>query len=74
VLDVEVEADVRVLAVHHVDLGEARAQRAGSHARRDEPRRVIVYACACFCVAAKAQNLHFTRQTFVWFKYRFWTK
>ena len=29
---------------------------------------VIVYACSCFCVAAKAQNLHFTRQTFVWFR------
>ena len=28
----------------------------------------IVYARSCFWVAAKAQNLHFTRQTFVWFK------
>src|SRR5437762_2645314 len=35
---------------------------------------VYVYASACFCVTANAQNLHFTRQTFVWFKYRFWTK
>jgi hypothetical protein len=25
-------------------------------------------------VTAKAQNLHFTRQTLVWFTYRFWTK
>src|SRR5262249_3892426 len=35
---------------------------------------VYVYASACFCVTAKAQNLHFRGQTFVWFKYRFWTK
>ena len=35
---------------------------------------MCVYAFSCFCVAAKAQNLHFTRHTFVWFKYRFWTK
>ena len=34
----------------------------------DELLGVIVYASACFCVAANAQNLHFTRQTFVWFK------
>ena len=34
----------------------------------------IVYAPGCFCVIAKAQNLHFTRQTFVWLRYRFWTK
>ena len=27
-----------------------------------------MYACSCFRVAAKAQNLHFTRQTFVWFE------
>ena len=27
---------------------------------------VSVYACSCFRVAANAQNLHFTRQTFVW--------
>ncbi len=26
----------------------------------------FVYARGCFCVAANAQNLHFTRQTFVW--------
>src|SRR5919106_410034 len=35
---------------------------------------VNVYAWGCFWVAANAQNLHFTRQTFVWFTYRFWTK
>ncbi len=35
---------------------------------------VYVYAPSCFCVTAKAQNLHFTRQTFDWFRYRFWTK
>ena len=29
---------------------------------------VFVYASACFCVTANAQNLHFTRQTFVWFR------
>ncbi len=29
---------------------------------------VTVYACGCLRVAAKAQNLHFTRQTFVWFR------
>ena len=27
-----------------------------------------VYASSCFCVTANAQNLHFTRQTFVWFR------
>ena len=27
----------------------------------------VVYACSCFWVAANAQNLHFTRQTFVWY-------
>ena len=35
---------------------------------------MYVYAPSCFWVTAKAQNLHFTRQTFVWFRYRFWTK
>ena len=25
-------------------------------------------------MTANAQNLHFTRHTFVWFKYRFWMK
>ena len=29
---------------------------------------LCVYASSCFCVFANAQNLHFTRQTFVWFK------
>ena len=27
---------------------------------------VSVYACSCLRVAANAQNLHFTRHTFVW--------
>ena len=29
---------------------------------------LIVYESSCFCVFANAQNLHFTRQTFVWFR------
>ena len=33
-----------------------------------------MYAASCFSVTANAQNLHLTRQTFVWFRYRFWTK
>jgi hypothetical protein len=33
---------------------------------RDELLVVNVYACSCFLVAANAQNLHFTRHTFVW--------
>ena len=35
---------------------------------------LYVYAPGSFRVTANAQNLHFTRQTFVWFRYRFWTK
>ena len=34
----------------------------------DELLGAYVYASACFCVTANAQNLHFTRQTFVWFR------
>jgi len=29
---------------------------------------------SCFCVFAKAQNLHFTGQTFVWFQVEVLTK
>ena len=32
------------------------------------------YAPSCLPVRAKAQNLHFTRQMFVWFRYRLLTK
>src|SRR5438067_3037058 len=35
---------------------------------------VNVKASSCFRVFAKAQNLHFTRQTFVWYRLMFWTK
>ena len=64
---VEGEVDVRVLAVDHVDLGEPGDLALARARPRRAPRVVNVYACSCFRVAAKAQNLHFTRQTFVWF-------
>ena len=35
---------------------------------RDHLLGLNVYAPSCFSVCANAQNLHFTRQTFVWFK------
>ena len=65
---VELEVDVRVLAVDAVDLGELRVRvlRDGVLDELVGGERVRL-APAC-CVFANAQNLHFTRQTFVWFK------
>ncbi len=65
---VVVEADVRALAADHVDLGEARSARRCSSASATSSPGVCVYAPSCFSRRANAQNLHFTRQTFVWFK------
>jgi hypothetical protein len=66
-VDVVVEVDVRVLAADHVDLGEA-GELVLRDRVLDELLGVSVYASSCFCVTANAQNLHFTRQTFVWFR------
>ena len=58
---------MRALAVDHVDLREA-GQLALAERILDELLGECVYAASCFCVTANAQNLHFTRQTFVWFR------